>query len=38
MRFTGKLMDVSDLADIYGVADLDGSQPRLNAQHLGQKG
>ena len=37
MRFTGKLMDVSDLADIYGVTDLDGSQPRLNAQHLGQE-
>jgi hypothetical protein len=36
MRFTGKLMDVSDLADIYGVTDLDGSQPRLNAQHLAQ--
>ena len=36
MRFTGKLMDVSDLADIYGVTDLDGSQPRLNAQHLSQ--
>jgi NAD(P)-dependent dehydrogenase (short-subunit alcohol dehydrogenase family) len=34
MRFTGKLMDVSDLADIYGVTDLDGSQPRLNAKHL----
>jgi NAD(P)-dependent dehydrogenase (short-subunit alcohol dehydrogenase family) len=34
MRFTGKLMDVSDLADIYGVSDLDGTQPRLNAQHL----
>ncbi len=38
MRFAGKLMDVSDLADIYGVTDLDGSQPRLNAQHLGQDG
>lgn len=38
MRFTGRLMDVSDLADIYGVTDLDGSQPRLNAQHLGQEG
>ena len=37
MRFTGKLMDVSDLADIYGVTDLDGSQPRLNAQHLGKE-
>ncbi len=38
MRFTGKLMDVSELADIYGVTDLDGSQPRLNAQHLGREG
>jgi NAD(P)-dependent dehydrogenase (short-subunit alcohol dehydrogenase family) len=38
MRFTGKLLDVSDLADIYGVTDLDGSQPRLNAKHLGQEG
>lgn len=37
MRFTGKLRDVSDLADIYGITDLDGSQPRLNAKHLGQK-
>lgn len=36
MRFTGRLMDVSELADIYGITDLDGSQPRLNAQHLGQ--
>jgi len=36
MRFTGKLMDVSDLADIYGITDLDSSQPRLNSQHLGQ--
>jgi NAD(P)-dependent dehydrogenase (short-subunit alcohol dehydrogenase family) len=34
MRFTGKTMDVSDLTDIYGIADLDGSQPRLNAKHL----
>lgn len=34
MRFTGKLMDVSDLADIYGITDLDGTQPRLNAKHL----
>lgn len=37
MRFTGKLLDVSDLADIYGVTDLDGSQPRLNAKHYAQK-
>ena len=38
MRFTGKLLDVSDLADLYGVTDLDGSQPRLNAQHLHPEG
>jgi len=35
MRFTGRLMDVTELADIYGIVDLDGSQPRLNAQHVG---
>lgn len=34
MRFTGRLIDVSELADIYGITDLDGSQPRLNAKHL----
>jgi hypothetical protein len=38
MRFTGKLMDVSDLADIYGITDIDGTQPRLNAKHLGAEG
>jgi NAD(P)-dependent dehydrogenase (short-subunit alcohol dehydrogenase family) len=38
MRFTGKLIDVSDLADIYGIIDLDGSQPRLNAKHYRQEG
>ena len=38
MRFTGKLIDVSDLAEIYGITDLDGSQPRLNAKHLRQEG
>jgi len=38
MRFSGKVMDVGDLADIYGVTDLDGSQPRFNAQRLGQEG
>lgn len=38
MRFTGRVLDVSDLADIYGITDLDGSQPRLNTQHLGQHG
>lgn len=38
MRFTGKLVDVSELADIYGITDLDGSQPRLNAKHYRQQG
>ena len=38
MRFTGKLMDVSALADIYGITDLDGSQPRLNAKHFRPEG
>jgi len=38
MRFTGKLIDVSDLAEIYGITDLDGSQPRLNAKHYRQEG
>ncbi|MEO1443612.1 MAG: SDR family NAD(P)-dependent oxidoreductase, partial [Chloroflexota bacterium] len=38
MRFTGKLMDISDLADIYGITDLDGSQPRSNGKHLTEKG
>ena len=38
MRFTGRLMDVSDLADIYGITDLDGSQPRLNAKHYREEG
>jgi NAD(P)-dependent dehydrogenase (short-subunit alcohol dehydrogenase family) len=36
MRFTGKLVDVSELADIYGITDIDGSQPRLNAKHYRQ--
>jgi hypothetical protein len=38
MRFTDKLIDVCDLADIYGITDLDGSQPRLNAKHYRQEG
>jgi NAD(P)-dependent dehydrogenase (short-subunit alcohol dehydrogenase family) len=38
MRFTGKLIDVSDLADIYGITDLDGSQPRLNTKYYRQEG
>ena len=31
IKYTGKVMDVKDLADIYGFTDLDGSQPHLNA-------
>lgn len=31
MRLTGKVMDVGDLAEMYGFTDLDGSQPHLNA-------
>ena len=30
LRYTGRVMDVRDLADIYGFTDLDGSQPHLN--------
>ena len=30
LRHTGKVMDVGELADIYGFTDLDGSQPHLN--------
>jgi NAD(P)-dependent dehydrogenase (short-subunit alcohol dehydrogenase family) len=37
MRHTGKLMDISELANIYGITDLDGSQPRLNAKHYRQE-
>lgn len=33
MRFTGKIMDVGELADIYGFADLDGTQPHWFAAH-----
>ena len=38
LRFSGQLLDVSDLADIYGITDLDGAQPRLNAKHFAQEG
>jgi NAD(P)-dependent dehydrogenase (short-subunit alcohol dehydrogenase family) len=31
IRFTGRTMDVWDLAQEYGFTDLDGSQPHLNA-------
>ena len=37
MRFTGELLDVSDLAETYGVTDLDGSQPQLNKKHYRQE-
>lgn len=30
LRYTGRVMDVGELADIYGFTDLDGAQPHLN--------
>ncbi|HQF71190.1 MAG TPA: short-chain dehydrogenase, partial [Promineifilum sp.] len=30
LRHTGKVMDVGELADLYGFTDLDGSQPHHN--------
>ncbi len=30
LRHTGKVMDVGELADIYGFTDVDGAQPHLN--------
>jgi NAD(P)-dependent dehydrogenase (short-subunit alcohol dehydrogenase family) len=37
MSFKGRLMNVSELAETCGITDLDGSLPRLNAQHLGRE-
>jgi NAD(P)-dependent dehydrogenase (short-subunit alcohol dehydrogenase family) len=31
IRFTGRVMDVWDLAQVYGFTDLDGTQPHVNA-------
>lgn len=31
LRFTGQVVDVGDMAEIYNVDDLDGSRPHLNA-------
>jgi NAD(P)-dependent dehydrogenase (short-subunit alcohol dehydrogenase family) len=31
MRFTGQVVDVGVLADRYGVDDLDGTRPHVNA-------
>ncbi len=36
LRHTGKIMDVGDLAALYGFTDLDGSQPHLNAGRYGK--
>lgn len=32
-RFSGKVMDVGELADLYGFTDLDGSQPQWFRAH-----
>jgi hypothetical protein len=31
MRFTGQVVDVGEMADRYGVDDLDGTRPHVNA-------
>lgn len=33
-RHTGRILDVGELADLYGVTDLDGTQPQWYARHL----
>lgn len=30
LRYTGRVLDVGELADLYGFTDLDGRQPKLN--------
>lgn len=35
LRHTGKVMDVAELARLYGFTDLDGTQPDLNAGRYG---
>lgn len=31
LRFTGQLVDAGEMAEVYGLADLDGSRPHNNA-------
>lgn len=37
MRHTGKVLDVSELAELYGVTDLDGTQPNWFKSHQEQR-
>lgn len=37
MRHSGKVMDVGELADIYGFTDLDGTQPHWFQRHQAQR-
>jgi len=30
MRYSGRVVDVADLADLYGIDDVDGSRPHNN--------
>ena len=32
-RHSGRVLDVGDVARLYGVTDLDGSQPQWHAEH-----
>ncbi|ASN80036.1 SDR family NAD(P)-dependent oxidoreductase [Deinococcus ficus] len=34
-RHTGRVLDVGDVARLYGVTDVDGSQPQWHAEHRG---
>lgn len=36
MRHSGQIMDVGELADLYGFTDLDGRQPQWHREHLAQ--
>ncbi|GAA5534908.1 SDR family NAD(P)-dependent oxidoreductase [Deinococcus aluminii] len=36
-RHTGRILDVGELADLYGITDLDGTQPHWYAEHQRKK-
>ena len=37
LRHTGRVLDVGELADLYGFTDLDGSQPHWYAERRGER-
>lgn len=37
LRFTGRVLDVGELAQLYGVTDLDGRQPQWYATHQARR-